>query len=158
MPAKLAVTVENETPRLLLALNGIAFHSKPRLKTRYRHVVIAEDDMHLRKLLAARFRFVGYTVTECANGVELLHELADILDRRRPSEVDLIISDIRMPGLSGMEVLEGLRDLEHQIPMVLITAFGSDDLHTQAKRLGANAIFDKPFDVEELVAEVSKII
>jgi CheY-like chemotaxis protein len=158
MPNKLVVATENEAPRLLLALDAVNSRHKLPVETRSRHVVLAEDDLALRTILASRLRKAGYLVTECANGVELLHELEDILDRRHSPEIDLIISDIRMPGLSGMEVLEGLRELNQHIPVILITAFGSEDLHAQARRLGASATFDKPFDVETLISEVSRLV
>lgn len=123
------------------------------------HIVVAEDDSHLRSLLSRRLRKLGYLVTECSNGVDLLHELGDIFDdHSKKADVDLVISDIRMPGLLGLEVLEGLQESDARIPFILITAFGSDDTHAEAMRLGANMVFDKPFDVDTLIAQVGSLV
>lgn len=68
---------------------------------------------------------------------------------------DLIISDIRMPGFTGLEVLEGLRDecapRIGETPITLLTAFGDLEVHADAERLGA-VVFDKPFDLDEFQA------
>jgi DNA-binding NtrC family response regulator len=71
--------------------------------------------------------------------------------------VDLVISDIRMPGLSGLEILEGLSKREDFPPFVLITAFGDAATHAAAEQNGALALFDKPFDIDDLVEKVRKI-
>ena len=70
----------------------------------------------------------------------------------------MIISDIRMPGLTGIEILEGLHTLESFPPMILITAFSDEETHAKAHRLEAAAIFDKPFDIEDLLAKVREIL
>jgi DNA-binding response OmpR family regulator len=63
-----------------------------------------------------------------------------------------------MPGVTGLEVLEGTREYKEFPPMILITAFGDEETHDQARRLGAAAIFDKPFDIDELLAKVREIL
>ena len=126
---------------------------------RYR-VVLAEDDYEMRSLLAMALRKSGYDVVECSDGTGLLTYLAAFLlpkeFAREP--VDLIISDIRMPGVSGLEVLEGKPTNRDFPPMVLITAFGDAQTHALANKLGAAAIFDKPFDVDLLLHKVKSIL
>ena len=68
--------------------------------------------------------------------------------------MDLVITDVRMPGPSGVEMLEWLRGVVWSIPVIVITAFGDPVLHAEARRLGALAVLDKPFDVNELLALV----
>jgi CheY-like chemotaxis protein len=117
---------------------------------RQARVLLAEDDRELRRLLAAELRKEGYLVKEAATGFELLERLGDVALRNEG--FDLIVTDIRMPGLTGLSVAEGLRNGmkpgDHGIPIILITAFGDDDTHAEAKRLGT-VIFDKPFDLDE---------
>jgi len=69
----------------------------------------------------------------------------------RPPEArpDLIVSDVRMPGWSGLDLLRFLRHRRSAIPVVLITAFGDRDTHERAARLGA-AVLDKPFALADL--------
>jgi DNA-binding NtrC family response regulator len=115
-------------------------------------VLLAEDDAELRKLIAATLRGEGYEVLEAANGMELLDALELMIVRRRPYA---IVSDVRMPLLSGMDVLAVMRAASTEIPVILITAFGDIDTHGEAHDLGAAAILDKPFDMSALVALLS---
>lgn len=116
-------------------------------------VLIAEDDPDLHRFLVTVFDQDGYIVDEVKTGFDLLARASR--PHSRDQELDLIISDIRMPGLTGLEVLAGLRSPHRpggwNTPVILITAFGDEETHAEAKRLGA-AIFDKPFDIDDLRA------
>jgi CheY-like chemotaxis protein len=69
---------------------------------------------------------------------------------------DLIISDVRMPGYSGLQVVKAIRDVRWlAIPVILVTAFGEAELHEEARALGVIATFDKPFDPDDLLATVA---
>lgn len=124
------------------------------------HILLAEDDTEMRALLALSLRKIGYNVTECRDGVGLLTYLGAFLlpDKSEHEHVDLIISDIRMPGFTGMELLEGAPKNEGFPPMILITAFGDEETHAQAKEFGAAAMFDKPFDMDDLLAKVRELL
>ena len=67
---------------------------------------------------------------------------------------DIVISDVRMPGLTGLDVLAILRCANWATPVILITAFGDEATHAEGRELGAVAVFDKPFNVEQLRAAV----
>ena len=121
-------------------------------------VLLAEDDREMRTLLARALRKASYDVTECADGVELLDYLAPFILSEGHVEVDLIITDIRMPGVTGMSILQGAQEINGFPPMILITAFGDEETHTKAKGLGATAIFDKPFNIDELLAKIRGIV
>ena len=71
---------------------------------------------------------------------------------------DLLVSDIRMTGFTGLEVLAGLRDLTWRIPTLLMTAYGDDATHAQARSLGARAVFTKPFDLDDLRTVVLNLL
>ena len=128
-------------------------------------ILLADDDRELRRFLAQALQKDGYRITEADSG----HALLDQLWERAASKdgFDLIISDVRMPGFTGLEVLEVLRDkwtpqddYEPQIrdtPIILITAFGDLKLHADARRLGA-VVFDKPFDVDDLRAFAQRLV
>ena len=121
-------------------------------------VLLAEDDDELRKLLTWSLHREGLKVTECADGMVLLNHLDGCLFCGEANDFDVIISDIRMPGITGIEILEGLHALENFPPMILITAFGDVETHAQAQQLGAAAIFDKPFDIEDLLIRIREIL
>lgn len=125
-------------------------------------VLLGEDDKELRTLLAGALRKDGYEVTECGDGFRLLDHLGSVLHSPEsgvePEEFDLIISDVRMPGVTGMSVLQGVQLFEGFPPTILITAFGDQQTHAEARRLGAKAVFDKPFHFEDLLAKVHEIV
>ncbi len=121
-------------------------------------ILLAEDDDELRKLLAWSLLKEGYQVTECTDGIVLLNNLDGYLFLGEAKCFDLIISDIRMPGITGIEILEGLHAHKNIPPMIVITAFGDEETHAHAHRLGAAAIFDKPFDIEDLLAKVREFL
>ncbi len=114
-------------------------------------VLLAEDDFELRRLLIRGLRKDGYDIVEVASGAELVHRLGlNLQEPERVEAVDLIIMDIRMPGWSGLEVLEALRSIGCQIPVIVMTAFGDDETHRTALRLGAASVLDKPLDPDHL--------
>ena len=116
-------------------------------------VLIADDDEAMRSLLGASLRGQGFEVAECKDGRELMHLLqSEAQGVRTPS---LIVSDLRMPGVTGLDVLHWLGRTLPQVPVILITAFGDAQTHRRAKALGAAAILDKPFDLEDFHAQVS---
>jgi DNA-binding response OmpR family regulator len=72
--------------------------------------------------------------------------------------IDLVISDIRMPRISGLDVLRAESFGGEFPPIILITAFGDEWTHGKAKYLGAVDVFDKPFDIGELVDRVRELL
>lgn len=113
-------------------------------------VLLAEDDPDMRQLLARALRADGHTVVELRDGAELLQVLHATLRQGTEHGVAAIVSDVRMPACSGLEVLKDLRSLSAELPVVLITAFGSAQTHAAARALGAVTVLDKPFDVDDL--------
>lgn len=114
-------------------------------------VLVADDDSQVRHLVARALRKDGYEVVEVADGSELLHVLgSSLMSASSIPAFDLVISDIRMPGWTGMGVLLSLRNADWALPFVLITAFGDDETHKEARRLGASATLDKPFEMDDL--------
>jgi DNA-binding response OmpR family regulator len=123
-------------------------------------VLLAEDDDELRRLLARRLRRAGCEVIEARTGVQLVelvaeHGIEPITPPHRAAS--LVISDVRMPGWSGLDALRRLRRAGVELPVILITAFGSDEIHNEAANLGA-MIYDKPLDIDELATQVAELI
>ncbi len=136
-------------------------HSSGPLATAFprARVLLAEDDPSLRSLIAGVLREDGYEVVEIPDGNALVDTLADsVADDGSLAGFDLIVSDIRMPGFTVLEVMGGMRRLLFRTPIVLITAFGDARTHLRASQLGAAAVFDKPFDLDDLRASVSRLL
>ncbi len=114
-------------------------------------VLVAEDDFELRRMIALALRKDGYEVAVARDGTELLEMVAEAYLGDGPGfAFDVIVSDIRMPGWSGMQVLQGLADRDRPTPVILITAFGDAKTHMLARDLGAVCVLDKPFEMDDL--------
>ncbi len=121
-------------------------------------LLLVEDDSEMRRLLASAFRRDGYEVVEACDGVEGFGVIEPwVFWGARQDGPDLIISDVRMRGWTGIDLLRIARARKLPAPVILITAFGAPETHAEAKRLGAAAIFDKPFDLDALRATVQRL-
>ncbi|MDQ7833405.1 MAG: sigma-54 dependent transcriptional regulator [Desulfovibrionaceae bacterium] len=116
-----------------------------------KHVLVVDDDPHILEVLDARLASAGYLVVQAENG-----EAA--LERLKTGVVDLVISDIRMPGMDGMKLLEFIEKLHPGLPMILLTAHGSISGAVDAMKHGAVDYLTKPFDGRELLAKVASVL
>ncbi len=110
-------------------------------------LLVVDDERSMRELLSIVLRREGYDVTLAENG----RAAVDRLERGR---FDLLISDIKMPDMTGVDVLRGAKRLDPDILGIMITAFASADTAIEAMRLGAHDYLSKPFDVDELKMKV----
>lgn len=113
-------------------------------------ILIAEDEEITLKHLVNTLKKEGYEVVGVRNGREAI----DAIQRER---FDLIITDIKMPEMSGMEVLERAKKIEPEIEVMVITGFGSIGSAVEAMKKGAYDYITKPFDLDELVLKVKNI-
>jgi two-component system OmpR family response regulator len=114
------------------------------------HVLVVDDTKNIRLLLTQCLEFEGYTVTTAGNGTEALEILSH-------QSFDLIFLDVRMPELSGTEVLRQMRQMGIHSPVVMITAFGTVKNAVECTQLGAVAYLQKPFTenkVKQVLEEV----
>ncbi|HEY3448975.1 MAG TPA: response regulator [Myxococcales bacterium] len=110
-------------------------------------VLLAEDDPEMRALMAWTLRADGYEVQEVGDGDELLRALGTVeLGEGGP---DVVVTDVQMPGVSGLEVLERVRRSRARLPVLLVTAFGDWETHARAEQLGAE-VLDKPIELDDL--------
>jgi len=116
-----------------------------------KHVLVVDDDQHILEVLDARLASAGYCVMRAENGEEAL-------ERLKAGGVDLVISDIRMPGMDGMKLLEFIEKLHPGLPMILLTAHGSISGAVDAMKHGAVDYLTKPFDGRELLSKVASIM
>jgi two-component system response regulator (stage 0 sporulation protein F) len=112
-------------------------------------VLLAEDDDEMRALISLRLRADGYELVEVPNGLALLEAVGDAQARLTPIP-SVIVSDLRMPGMSGVAVLRAVRQHGWSTAFVLITAFGDEDALNEAAHLGASIVLHKPFELDDL--------
>jgi DNA-binding response OmpR family regulator len=114
------------------------------------HVLIVEDDRVLREGLVDLLRGGGYSVEAVADGVEGL--------RRAIAEpFDIVLLDLALPGLDGMEVCRRLRLARPAVPILMLTARGSEDDKVRGLNVGADDYVTKPFGARELLARVDAL-
>ncbi|MGO9838122.1 MAG: response regulator [Polyangiaceae bacterium] len=113
------------------------------------NILVADDDEDVRALVVETLRADGHTVVEACDGAELVECLRDALDNSAACP-DVIVTDVRMPKLSGLGVLAELRRSHWNVPVVLITVLADDSVRTVARRLGAVGVLKKPLDVDNL--------
>lgn len=111
-------------------------------------VLVAEDDDELRYLIVRALRRDGHDVLAAADGTSLQAALSGA--RKYGRDPDLIVTDVRMPGMSGLEVVRWLRDHECAIRTVLVSAFADDETVRAARALGVLHVLSKPFDLDDL--------
>jgi DNA-binding response OmpR family regulator len=126
-------------------------------KARPPRVIVAEDDPAMLELIGLTLRERGYDVVELGDGGRLLVRLAAQMRSQRGLDADLIVSDIRMPVMSGLAMLKALRDARFAGPVLLMTAFSDAETRGRAARLGAR-VLDKPFTMEALCAAVEQAL
>jgi len=114
-------------------------------------ILVVDDERSMRELLAIVLRREGYEVLLAENGRAAIETL-----EREP--VDILISDIKMPDLSGVEVLRAAKQIDQNILGIMITAFASTETAVEAMRLGACDYLSKPFDVDLLRMKVREKI
>jgi DNA-binding response OmpR family regulator len=117
-------------------------------------VLVAEDDLELRGLVVWLLHQDGHRITGVDGGLPMLQALNDESQAEFPrAAFDLIISDVRMPGLSGMEVIKRLRGSGCATPVIAMTAFPSQALRAEAAVLDV-VVLPKPFQLETLRSTV----
>lgn len=119
-------------------------------------VLVAEDNKEMRRLLVWALKKRGFQVTEACDGPDLMFRLSTQASPN--AKYDLLVSDIRMPHMTGLEVMQGLQRMKRLLPpTILITAFGDEQIHRNAEQLGA-VVFDKPFELDDLIAKIEETL
>ena len=114
-------------------------------------ILVVDDERSMREFLEILLQREGHGVVACAGA-------ADALVALESDDYDLIISDIKMSGVGGLELLERVREISPETPVVLITAHGSTESAVEAMRLGAYDYLTKPCSVDEICLVVDKAL
>lgn len=111
-------------------------------------VLIVDDQNGIRILLMEVFNSEGYTTFQAANGKAAL----DIVSTESP---DLVLLDMKIPGMDGLEILKHIKEINPAIKVIMMTAYGELDMIKEATKLGALMHFTKPFDIDEMRVAVN---
>jgi CheY-like chemotaxis protein len=117
-----------------------------------RRVLVADDDEEMRLLMRAVLRRRGADIVEATCGEDLIARALDVVDAGM--RLDLIISDVQMPGMTGLDALDAIRARVPIVPVIMITAYPSAEVRGRAEALGAIALLPKPFPLDVLEERV----
>src|SRR5579859_2584484 len=110
-------------------------------------ILVVDDDESLRRVIELMLQEAGYEVITASNGTEALA----VIDEAMPT---LVITDLKMPGISGIDLLTKLRDGYPDITVIIITAFGTVSTAVEAMKAGAYDYIPKPVDYDQLLMVV----
>ena len=114
-------------------------------------ILVVDDEKTICLLLAQRLFKEGYICATANNGKEALNHFYK-------DDLSLMITDIRMPEMDGMELLKNVKTMNSKMMVIIMTAYGEVDLVVEAMRLGANDFLIKPVDLDLLVLSVKKVL
>jgi DNA-binding NtrC family response regulator len=114
-------------------------------------ILVVDDDPDIREVLADRLESLGYRVVTAANGMKGL----EVLERENPR---LVLLDIEMPGMNGLEMLGEIRKRELDVPVIMITAYGTIERAVEAMKEGAYDFIPKPFEPDHIAIIVAKAL
>jgi DNA-binding response OmpR family regulator len=114
-------------------------------------ILVVEDDAPIRRGLCDALRYAGYAVEECSTGDAALATAC-------AASPDLLLLDVVLPGKDGFEILRELRGSHPQLPVIMLTARGTEEDRVRGLKLGADDYVVKPFSATELLARVEAVL
>ncbi|MEM9562501.1 MAG: response regulator [Actinomycetota bacterium] len=116
-------------------------------------VLAVDDSASMRQLVSFTLSEAGFEVVEAVDG-------QDALDKAKTTPTDLVLTDVNMPKMDGIELIRNLRQLATYTftPMLLLTTESADDKKAEGKAAGATGWIVKPFDPEQLIATINRVI
>ena len=114
-------------------------------------ILLIEDDSSLRNLLVEELELEGYRLVSAGTGTDAMHLF-------QAGDVDLVVSDLRLPDQDGLWVLRQIQAGGHPVPFIIITAFGTVDQAVAALKAGADDFLTKPLSVDHLLLKVRRLL
>ena len=117
--------------------------------SRTNQILIVDDNPHMTSLLAETLEFFDYKGIAATDGEEALHKLKE-------DSFDMVITDLRMPRMGGMDLLRAIKDSFPDLPVVVITGFGTEASKSDVLSAHADGFLSKPFKVDEIKEVLQK--
>ena len=116
-------------------------------------ILVVDDEHDVLKMIRIRLEKNGYTVITASSGEECIEKAAE-------EKPDVILLDVLLPGMSGLEVSRRLKanNVTRDIPIIIVTALTGEDIAAKSKDRGAKYFISKPFGMEELLAKIRSIL
>ena len=116
-----------------------------------RKILLTDDDQNVRRMLTRVLSTEGYFIKEATDGLDAIKKL-------EKENYSLILLDLKMPGLNGLETLKKIREFDYNLPVIMMSAYGTVTEAVEAMKLGALDYLVKPFDIEELKITINRAI
>ena len=117
------------------------------------HILVVEDEEHLAMGIKYNLDAEGYRVTVCGDGRTAIKLLTE-----STSDIDLVVLDLMLPGMSGYAVCESLRAIDREMPVLILSARTLAEDRTRGFDVGANQYMSKPFDLDEFISRVRNLL
>jgi CheY-like chemotaxis protein len=120
------------------------------------HILVADDEQNTLLIMQFILEVAGYRVTTVRNGQEALSKIVEADQGDDP--IDLLITDVQMPHLTGLELMDELNSLDIHIPLLAITGYRTRELVAKLMQRGCSRCLDKPIDDQELMECVDMLL
>ena len=117
-----------------------------------KRVLVAEDDLEMRQVVREVLEAAGFEVHEASSGVALLAQLAE------DGDFDLVVTDVRLPWISGEHVVRMARRAGFTMPVLIMTAYADETLEARLDGVPDVIVLEKPFDLQELVEAAGRFV
>jgi DNA-binding response OmpR family regulator len=118
-------------------------------------VLIVDDEAPLRRQVMVGLAQHGYEVDECEEGLSALSKIKAAESRQNP--FGCVILDLRLPDIDGLKILSVIKSIYSDLPVVVITGYGNEDMINTVNSHGGSVYLDKPFEVDDLVAQIKRV-
>ena len=119
-------------------------------------VLIVDDEAPLRRQVMVGLAQHGYEVDECEEGFSALSKIKAAESKQTP--FGCVVLDVRLPDIDGLKILSVIKAIYADLPVVVITGFGNDDIINTVQSHGGSVYLDKPFEIDELVSQIKNIL
>ena len=118
-----------------------------------KNILVVDDSATVRKLVATTLQLSGFTVVTACDGM-------DALEKIPVYECDLVITDLNMPNIDGLELIRTLRETEEyrELPVIVLSSLSDEENSVELTKHGIKAYIQKPFDKQKILTQVSKFI
>lgn len=120
------------------------------------HVLLAEDELYVRLTVSFALEEAGMEVTAVDNGARALEHLEGQAVKDRP--VDLLVTDLQMPCMTGMELIRNLRDRGVRVPILVLSAWATREMLARIRELWSVDFLEKPFEARDLLLRVNQLL
>jgi CheY-like chemotaxis protein len=120
------------------------------------HVLLAEDELYVRLTVSFALEEAGMGVTAVDNGARALEHLTGEAAQHRP--VDLLVTDLQMPCMTGMELIRNLRDQGNKVPILVLSAWATREMLARIRELWQVDFLEKPFEARDLLTHVNHLL